>query len=455
MPMQTLLVPQSLKIKGRGLSPQPPLLVTSAEDITMSSISTSRSSMSDDDSTSHKSEDYTVLDGVREMNQILVRQIETLRLKIKVDENNYQSSRAHLEENKERELQRKDSEIEDLRESVTSRDEQINKLMKASQEKDRAILSKSAEIDDLKKMVRQTKEYAQKIKRQVGQIRNHKEKLEADPLYKEQNETIVKLNEELDLLKDKLETMEQELARAMKVIEQQEEKLRNIDSDKVAMQKQFREDLDKATKSMKQEVARMGAVMHQNHEEMKNLSQQNKSMHDDVRFIIDALKSSRLPPENTEVTSGGIERARTVAAYGPILTQGAPTISSSQLIGTNPRKTRVSNPGPLNPQAYGTNFQQGNSLLNRNSPNRQSGRSDVNGQLSPDYSARTTMGKPKTIVTSTPHNLNVPTLNNPKPSSLPPICSVQDGILQPAPTTTQRSARGGRSGVKRGSNVKK
>ncbi|GFS19034.1 hypothetical protein ElyMa_003278500 [Elysia marginata] len=257
----SLQVPDNLNVRGRGLSPVRTPSPPSPEDANMLTLANSSrtTSMSEDDGDT-SSEEITVLDGVRQMNQILVRQIETLRLKIKVDEKNYDQDKARLLKNKETEIQSKDEEIDELRESVTARDDEITRLARAAEEKDRTIQNKCAEIDELKNMVKQTKEYAQKMHKQVNLAKQRREKLEMDPLYQQQNEEISKLTQEVEKLRGSLATMEGELQRALKIIDQQNEKLKSLDEERAAVHAKFREDLDRASKAMRQEVERMREV---------------------------------------------------------------------------------------------------------------------------------------------------------------------------------------------------
>ncbi|GFO19610.1 hypothetical protein PoB_004611500 [Plakobranchus ocellatus] len=323
----------NLNVTGRGLSPIRPHTPSSPEDANMltvanSSRTTTNMSEEEDDASSEEftvldgvspedanmltvanssrtatdmseeeddasSEEFTVLDGVRQMNQMLVRQIETLRLKIKVDEKNYDQDKARLIQAKESELQSKEVQIEELRESVTAKDEAINRLTRAGEEKDRTIQSKCAEIEELKGMVKQTKEYAQKMHKQVSLAKQRREKLESDPLYQQQNEEISKLTKEVENLRESLATMESELRRALTVIDQQNDKLRTMDEERAALHAKFREDLGRASKAMRQEVERMREVMRQNYDEIRNLREQNQEMHGDVRAIMEVLRASK------------------------------------------------------------------------------------------------------------------------------------------------------------------
>uniref|UniRef100_A0A2C9L9L6 Uncharacterized protein n=1 Tax=Biomphalaria glabrata TaxID=6526 RepID=A0A2C9L9L6_BIOGL len=281
---KTLVVPALLSVTGRGFSPLP----TNLNEVETSSRA---SSVSDEEDEISKGEELTVLDGVKQMNDILNKQIDTLRLKIQVDEKNFDVTRNFLIQSKETEVERKDEQIDELKDSVISLNEQIRKLAKENEEKDKLIASKCAEIGELKILVRQTKECARKINRQVGRIKLEKEKLEADPKYQKQKEEIEMLNKELELLKQRLITVDQELDRANKIIEEQTEELKSYDHDRVVMHEKFQADLETATKSMNKEVERMREVMSQNSEEMKNIYQQNKAMQMDVIAIKEMLRT--------------------------------------------------------------------------------------------------------------------------------------------------------------------
>lgn len=101
---------------------------------------------------------------------MLVRQIETLRLKIKTDEKNHLTERARIVESKETEIRSKETEIDQLKESLANRDEKIHDLTRCSNQKDKIIQGKSLEIDDLKRMVEKTNEYARRIRMQVNLV---------------------------------------------------------------------------------------------------------------------------------------------------------------------------------------------------------------------------------------------------------------------------------------------
>ncbi|KAH9500285.1 hypothetical protein Btru_073624 [Bulinus truncatus] len=282
---KTLPVPGLLSIQGLGISPQP----SYTEDGALSRSSTSE----DDDNFSDHGPEFTVLDGVKQMNDILVKQIETLRLKIREDENNFQATKASLIESKEIEVQKRDQDIDDLQESLTCRGHEVRKLQRENEEKERIIARQFAEIEDLKQLVKQTKEYARKINRQVGKIKAEKEKLESDPIYKQQNEEIEKLNAEVELLKDRLSTVELEINRALKVIEQQTEKVNAYEQERIAMHERLQQDLEGSKKSMMQEVERMQEVMSQNCEEIRNINEQNLQMQNDVVAIKAMLIASK------------------------------------------------------------------------------------------------------------------------------------------------------------------
>ncbi|XP_059151302.1 calponin homology domain-containing protein DDB_G0272472-like [Physella acuta] len=441
MPGRELHVPDNLRVTGRGLSPTPNGSTASSDDVAMSL--TSRSSMSEDED--QKSDDYTVLDGVREMNMILNRQIEVLRDKIRIDERNYCSDRAVLLEKKEKELDEKEQKIEELRESVSSRDEQIHKLSRAGVEKDRIIAMKHQEIEALRKAVKETREFAQKIQRQVTKVRQQKTKLAADPMYQKQNEEIVQLNEEMDMLKDKVVTMEMELERAMKVIDQQSALLKSMDTERQAAQAKLREDLDKATKSMRHEVERMREVMKHNYDEMRDMKRQNEQMRDDVREIKEILRgnqalTAREPPE----TKPPITRSRTVVDDRLFTQRPQPEndfVGPGKMVGKSMGPKSNRNVSNINSQSLepvrGTSPVKAQPKTNTH----QAQRSQPNfpgARLEPQARSSVRAVTPGGAATSS--NLNSNTTRN----LLPPIiCSVQEGGILPAgkaKTTTVKRA---------------
>ncbi|RUS80515.1 hypothetical protein EGW08_011736 [Elysia chlorotica] len=478
----TLRVPDNLNVTGRGLSPVRPHSPASPEDSEMLAVANPRptSTSSDEDDTS--SEELTVLDGVRQMNQILVRQIETLRLKIKVDEKNYDQDKALLLKHKENELQHKDIEIEELRESVNARDDQIDHLSRAAEEKDKTIQSKCAEIDELKAMVKKTKEYAQRMNRQVNLARQRREKLESDPLYQQQNEEIAKLTQEVETLRSSLATMEGELKRALTIIDQQNEKLQSMDEERAALHAQFREDLERASKRMRQEVERMREVMRQNYDEMRNLREQNNAMHGDVRVIKDALREM-LKPTNADVPFHTLQED---------MTRSPNALPAGSQAGANYVRHVHGQPSAVVPKGYGrlvgANISRNSASENRKAYNggipspalRESsqigiksltGRAvgtvgathqngvDSSGYYSSSSTARLSVDLPRSRAASTrpppqtpsyatPKGNNTGSGNNGDRRTFPAICSLKDGV----PLSRQPSGQG-KSGIRRGSAI--
>ncbi|XP_067679528.1 ELKS/Rab6-interacting/CAST family member 1-like isoform X2 [Haliotis asinina] len=297
----TLSVQDHLKVHGTGITPRPESRAGdngSASSVDVTSASSSRPSSASLEMA--PGEAFSVLQSVITMNKALEGQIDALRLRLDVEAKHHASENERIVHEKTREVEQKEEEISELKDSLVNRDERINVLVKCTGEKDRIIKEKSLELNDLKKLVKQTEEYAGKLFKQVSRLRDDKRHLESDTLYKEQNNEIQTLREELKELKDKCAVMEKELERAKTIISQQNMKLAQFETEKNEMARNFKEELDKASRAMRQEVERMREVMNQNYEEMRNLREQNREMHSDVKDIKDLIMKGKTPREDME-----------------------------------------------------------------------------------------------------------------------------------------------------------
>ncbi|KAK3591248.1 hypothetical protein CHS0354_010614 [Potamilus streckersoni] len=234
-------------------------------------------------------EAVSVLETVINMNKTLEQQIDALRIRLNVESKQHDTERRKIIGEKDKELNKKESEVQDLRDSLLKREDRIKVLVGKCDEKDRYIEERVQEINGLKALVKQTEDYANELQKKAEKLRVQKQKLESDGVYKEQNEEIRKLRHELVEMKDKLASMEKELARARNIMEQQNTKIRTMEVEKNDMHTKFREDLDKASRAMRMEVERMREVMKQQYEEMRNLREQNLEICGDVREIKDML----------------------------------------------------------------------------------------------------------------------------------------------------------------------
>lgn len=93
---------------------------------------------------------------------------------MQVEEKQHRDDKGKLKNEKDKIIAAKETEIEDLKDSLVSREERIQMLVRASEEKDRTIKSKVGEIENLKQLVKQTEEYADKLHRQIGRVREDK-----------------------------------------------------------------------------------------------------------------------------------------------------------------------------------------------------------------------------------------------------------------------------------------
>ena len=101
--------------------------------------------------------------------------MEALRLRLHVEDKQHREEKGRLCQDKDAVVTAKETEIDDLKDSLLNRDERIQTLVRASEEKDRTIDSKVGEIDELKKMVKQTEVYAHKLHKQIGRVRYEKQ----------------------------------------------------------------------------------------------------------------------------------------------------------------------------------------------------------------------------------------------------------------------------------------
>ncbi|XP_041358244.1 golgin IMH1-like [Gigantopelta aegis] len=279
---KTLLKTPVLKVEGTGITPR-------NEDLDIMTTTSSRPSSgsihSDESKSVFSGDAYNVVQSVISMNRALEGQIDALRLRLDIEDKHHTSEKEKIRQEKEQEIGTKEQQIEELRDSMTNRDERISLLVKAGNEKDNVIQEKINELNELKKLVGQSEDYANNLKKQVRKLREERKHLESDTLYKEQNAEINNLKQQIKVLKHTIVAMEDELKRAKHIIDQQNVKIMEIEGFQKGMQKKFKEELDKATKAMRQEVERMREVMNQNYEEMKTMREQNKEMSNDVKDI--------------------------------------------------------------------------------------------------------------------------------------------------------------------------
>lgn len=284
-----------------------------------------------------------VLETVINLNKTLEHQIEALRIRIDVAAKQHEQEKKMILTEKEKEIQKKEMEITELRGSVTNREERIDVLVNEKDDQDQQISDKMDEISSLRELVQQTEDYADRLSKKVGKLREVKRHLESDTAYKLQSEDIRKLKHELNAMKDRLGSMESELLRARNVIEQQSRKIKILEFEKSEMNIKFREELEKASKAMRQEVERMREVMKQHYEEMRNLREQNKEISNDVRDIKDILLNNRTrsPTREQTVVTRGNQREKLDANYQ--FPKPTPGSQSARFGGVNVR------PGTLKP----------------------------------------------------------------------------------------------------------
>lgn len=256
----------------------------------------------DDDSTESSEPAVGIVETVVGVNQILQQQIEALRLRIDFEEKQHTSSMSKVAAETERQVKKRDSEIDDLKDNVSKRDRHIDELLDEHRAKDKLMKSRSSEIEALKLVVTQTEKYAKDMQSQVRQLSRDKKALQTGTIFEEQQDEINSLKEELRTMKEKVTILERELVRAAKIMDQQGVKMKSIDSERSGLLTNFKGELDKATKSMRQEVERMREVMRKHWEEMKTLREQNHEIQTDVKEIKDLLLNPGKRNERESVT---------------------------------------------------------------------------------------------------------------------------------------------------------
>lgn len=237
-----------------------------------------------------------VLETVIGMNKALEQQIDALRMRLTVEAKNHDTERSKIVHEKEKELNKKESEIGDLKDSLGRREERITDLERENRTKTVQIEQKEKEIGDLKALVQQTEEYTKELQKQMGKLKSDKRR-SSKAGDEQEDDDISQLKQELVLMKDKINSMESELAKAKRVIEQQSGRMKHMEVEKVALSDKFKEELERAGKAMRNEVERMREVMKQQYMEMRNLREQNVEISSDVRDIKDLLLKNTIKPE--------------------------------------------------------------------------------------------------------------------------------------------------------------
>ncbi|KAL5016674.1 hypothetical protein ScPMuIL_006263 [Solemya velum] len=246
-------------------------------------------------------EGVAVLQTVMNMNKMLEHQIDALRLRIDVESKHHGEEKDRILRDKKDKIESKEEQIKELREVVTKKEEKIQTLAKEKESQDIAIRTKLEEIGDLRHLVKQTEEYAERLQKRFSKLKDERDHLETDGVYKNQNDHIGKLKQEISHLREKVGSMEQELSRARNIMETQNQKMRLLEAEKNNIHSKFREELDKATRVMRQEVERMREVMKMHYEEMRDLRQQNQEISTDVKDIKELLMKTHTPRPQASV----------------------------------------------------------------------------------------------------------------------------------------------------------
>ncbi|XP_052777064.1 centromere-associated protein E-like isoform X2 [Mya arenaria] len=242
-------------------------------------------------------EAVNVLETVIGINKALEQQIDTLRMRLTVESKNHEQEKLKIVKVKEKEIDKKEDEISELKDSLVNRDDRISHLVREGNQKDVHIREKEQEIKDLKDLVKQTEDYAEQLQKRVDKLKVDKHKLQSDELYKEQDSEIQKLRKEIVSMKDKVNSVEKELSKAKNMVNQQNTRIHGLETEKGAISAKFKEEVDRASRAMRSEVERMREVMKQQYIEMRNLREQNNEISGDVRDIKDILLKGTMRPE--------------------------------------------------------------------------------------------------------------------------------------------------------------
>uniref|UniRef100_A0A2C9KK43 Uncharacterized protein n=1 Tax=Biomphalaria glabrata TaxID=6526 RepID=A0A2C9KK43_BIOGL len=248
----------------------------------------------------------SAVEQVMEINRKLVAKIETLRLKVEVDSRHQEKTKNDLLNDKTIALQTRDLEIQNLKNDVKKKDKTVKLLEAENAKKGSEIQRLQEHLEELKDDVKMSEQFAKEIQSQLDQMKKEKMGLESGTLYQEKEENIRALQEEVDSLKEHLQTLDEELLKAKDKIVHQGARLRFLELDKNNTQIKFKEELAKASRTMRGEIEKIRSVMHQQYHEMRELREQNKEMCESLREIKELLVEN----QNTDSARDQQERQR-------------------------------------------------------------------------------------------------------------------------------------------------
>ncbi|XP_076440640.1 uncharacterized protein LOC143280047 [Babylonia areolata] len=233
--------------------------------------------------------DFSMVDQVMVVNRSLVQQIDALRLRLQVDSRHHESTRSQLQQDADHKLQTRDQQIAGLKEELRHKEVAVKSLTEENHMKRSEIHSLQHTINALQKDVEDSKVYVDDIQKNLSILQEEKEKLESGVAYREKEELIHRLNNEVQELRGNLSQLERELYKAKEVIATQGSKLRHLEHEKHNIHIKFKEELARANQTMRHEVEKMRDVMKSQWEEMRVLRQQNEGMRTDIKEIKDML----------------------------------------------------------------------------------------------------------------------------------------------------------------------
>ncbi|KAK6990230.1 dynactin subunit 1 [Biomphalaria glabrata] len=248
----------------------------------------------------------SAVEQVMEINRKLVAKIETLRLKVEVDSRHQEKTKNDLLNDKTIALQARDLEIQNLKNDVKKKDKTVKLLEAENAKKGSEIQRLQEHLEELKDDVKMSEQFAKEIQSQLDQMKKEKMGLESGTLYQQKEENIRALQEEVDSLKEHLQTLDEELLKAKDKIVHQGARLRFLELDKNNTQIKFKEELAKASRTMRGEIEKIRSVMHQQYHEMRELREQNKEMCESLREIKELLVEN----QNTDSARDQQERQR-------------------------------------------------------------------------------------------------------------------------------------------------
>ncbi|OWF41405.1 golgin subfamily A member 6-like protein 22 [Mizuhopecten yessoensis] len=269
----------------------------------------------DDDA--DQEESVPVLTQLLGLNQTLQLQIETLRMRLTIDNKSHEKDKYSAVEKTEKKMKEKQGEIDDLKLALATQESKIGNLESENKHKVSAIEGLQQHIMEIKSDISASRSYANDLQKELRRLQAENKRLEKGTAYEDKEGHIAELQKEVDALKTNLDTMEKELEKARTIITTQGSKLRLFENDKSNMQVKFKEELSRMSHTMRHEVEKMREVMRKQWEEMRLLREQNEVMGRDIKDIKNILVM-------THQTSN---RSKSPPGYGQVFKPTLPSLT--------------------------------------------------------------------------------------------------------------------------------